>query len=420
MTGTPNEEAVIDYIQDQADTQIEFLQELIRAQPVNPPGNEEAAAELIRPKLVELGFDVTEYEEIEGRPNIVAQLSGNGTGPTLLTNAHLDVVPVQNPDAWPCDPFSGEIVDGRMFGRGAVDHKSPIVAMLTAIEALQSNNIELAGDLIFIFDSNEERGGEHGMRYVVDNADIDPDMGIYAVTTSLEPDAANYFSEAGRDNIFRANYGNQVFRVEVDGHIEHPLAPAETDGAGARLARILPAIQTYCDETKEKVLPLVGHPDAHITTLESEGRPGRASPAAVVHVHRYYGPSEDADDVYAEFEEHVETAASDIGIRDAVTVDRIKLMSNVETPEDHPLVKATVKASEQVRGRPPTVSGIPAQAGITWLVNEFEIPMILFGYGNVNLHHAEPEWIEPQDVIDTSKAYTLTYMDLLGASTSDE
>lgn len=414
MGSAPQEADILDHVDAQADEQERFLRELIQAKPVNPPGNEEAAAQLIRPKLEALGFEVTEYEEVEGRPNIVARLPGRGDGPTLLTNAHLDVVPVQDPDAWPCDPFSGEIIDGRMYGRGTCDHKSPIVAMLTAVEALQTNDIELSGDLVFIFDSNEERGGEHGMRYVVENADLQPDMGIYAVTTSLDPAAVDHFEHAGSDNVFRANYGNQVFKITIGGDIKHPLSPEQTDGAGARMARLLPELQSYCDRIKQRQLPLVGHPDAYVTTFESKGRPGRASPEATAHVHRYFGPSEDAEDVYTEFKDFVETSARDLDIPGAITVERIKLMPNVEVSEDHPLVTATSRASELVRGTEPVVSGIPAQAGVTWIVRELEIPMILFGYGNVNLHHAEPEWIEPQDVVDTSKAYALTYMELLG------
>ena len=410
---TAIEQRVLDHVTEHGDDHVEFLRELIRAKPVNPPGDEERAAVLIRPKLEELGFDVEEYTEIEGRPNIVARLPG-GDGPTLLMTAHMDVVPALEPEKWPADPYAAETVDGRLYGRGACDHKSPIVAMLGAVAALRENDVELGGDLVFVFDSNEEKGGEHGMKYVVENAAIDADMGIYACTTSLTDEAVDYFPNQGKDNIHRANFGNQIFRVEIEGHLEHPLAAAETDGAGNRLSRLLPHIQAYCDAVEEHEDPLTGHPDAQITTVDSEGRPGRASREIAVHLRRYYAPSEESDEVYEEFIDYVTAAAEEEGLGDAISIERTKDMPNVVVPEDHPLVESTSRASRLVRGREPTITGVPAQTGITWLVREFGIPMVLFGYGNVNLHHAEPEWIDPDDVVDTTRAYALTYMDLLG------
>ena len=410
---TATEQQVLDHVTEHGDDHVEFLRELIRTKPVNPPGDEERAAVLIRPRLEELGFDVEEYTEIEGRPNLVARLPG-GDGPTLLMTAHMDVVPALEPEKWPVDPYAAEIVDGRLYGRGSCDHKSPIVAMLGAVTALRENDVELGGDLVFVFDSNEEKGGEHGMKYVVENADIDADMGIYACTTSLTDEAVEYFPNQGKDNIHRANFGNQIFRVRIEGHLEHPLAAAETDGAGNRLSRLLPHVQAYCDEVGTREDPLVGSLDAEITTIDSEGRPGRASREVTVHLRRYYAPSEESGDVYEEFVDYVTAAAEEEGLGDAISIDRTKDMPNVVVPEDHPLVQSTSRASRLVRDREPTVTGVPAQTGITWLVREFGIPMVLFGYGNVNLHHAEPEWIEPGDVVDTTRAYALTYMDLLG------
>ena len=416
MTENEGEDALLEAIARKEDELVSLLQELIRSKPVNPPGDEERAARILRPRLEKLDFDVTEYTEMETRPNLVARRSF-GDGPTLLMNAHLDVVPAYDPDAWPCDPYSGEVIDGRVYGRGACDHKSPIVAMLGAVEALLEEDVDLAGELLFVFDSNEERGGEHGMKYVVENADLDPDMGIYAVTTSLDEEAAAYFDHAGIDNVFHANYGNQVFRVTVTGDVKHPLTPAETDSAGARSARLLPIIYDYTQEVKSRETPLVGNPDAEITTLESDGRPGRASQEARLHVHRYYGPEEDTDEVYEEFRDLVIDGATEAGFGDAVSVERIKHMPNTVVPTDHPLIEATRAAARRVRSREPTVTGIPAQTGITWLVRELEMPMIMFGFGHVNLHHADPEWIAIDDVVDTTKAYALTYQQLLRPST---
>lgn len=408
------QEDLLDAVSAKRPEYVSLLQELIQCKPVNPPGDEYRAAEIIRPRLDDLGFDVEEYTEVEGRPNLVARLEGTGDGPTLLMNAHMDVVPAESPGEWPCDPFSGEVIDGKVYGRGAVDHKSPIVGMLGAVEALQETGTELVGDLVFVFDSNEERGGEHGMKYVVEHADIEADMGIYAVTSSLSEESAEYFETQGRDNVHRANFGNQVFSVTVEGKLIHPMTPEETESAGERLGRLFPALLEYCEAVTETDDPLTGPPNAEITTIESEGRPGRASPEMTLHVRRYYAPSEESDDVFREFESHVREAAEREGIADAVTVERRSDMPHVTVPPEHPLVESATHAARQVRDREPTVAGVPAQTGITWLVRELGLPMILFGFGQVNLHHAEPEWIAVEDVVDMVGAYALVYADLLG------
>lgn len=407
------ERRVVEYAEETSGDGIAVLRELIQTKPVNPPGKEGRAAALIEPRLSALGFEVETYEPVEDRPNYVGRRPG-GDGPTLLLNAHMDVVPAREPETWPCDPFEAEFVDGKLYGRGACDHLSPIVAMLSAVEALDVNDVTLGGDLLFVFDADAERGGEVGMKHVVENADLDADVGIYAMTTGLTDEAAASFPTMGTDNVMRANVGNQVYEVTVEGRVEHPLAPAETEGAGERLSMLLPELRAYCDGVCSRSAPLVGDLDAQLTTFESEGRPGRASPEARAYVRRDYAPSEDADEVFAEFEAFVADAVDELGLGDAVSVERVEDVPAVEVPEDHPLVASTRRASRLVRDRDPTVTGVPAQTGIARLAEQFDVPVVGFGYGNANLHHAEPEWIDPDDVIDMAKAYALTFMDLLG------
>lgn len=158
---TEQEQEVLDAADCARDQSLTLLRELVEAKPANPPGEggeEERAAGVVRPILEELGFEITEYTRIKGRPNIVARLKGNGDGPTLLVNAHLDVVPVEDPEKWPSDPFDMTEIDGKLYGRGTADHKAPMVGMLGAVRAIQIAGRQLSGDLVFMLDSNEERG----------------------------------------------------------------------------------------------------------------------------------------------------------------------------------------------------------------------------------------------------------------------
>jgi acetylornithine deacetylase/succinyl-diaminopimelate desuccinylase-like protein len=104
------------------DEAVELLQELIRLDTVNPPGNETIAAELLRDYLVESGVSCELYAKVPERANLVARIPGRGDGPRLALLSHTDTVPA-DPSEWQADPWSGEVRDGEVWGRGALDMK---------------------------------------------------------------------------------------------------------------------------------------------------------------------------------------------------------------------------------------------------------------------------------------------------------
>ncbi|HEU4449651.1 MAG TPA: M20/M25/M40 family metallo-hydrolase, partial [Gaiellaceae bacterium] len=101
---------------------VSLLQELLRLDTVNPPGNETRAAELLRAYLEEAGVACELYAREPKRANLVARIPGRGEGPSLLLLSHTDTV-VADPEEWSVDPWSGELRDGCVWGRGALDMK---------------------------------------------------------------------------------------------------------------------------------------------------------------------------------------------------------------------------------------------------------------------------------------------------------
>src|SRR5438445_4253404 len=126
----------------------ELLQELIRVDTTNPPGNETAAAELLRDYLEDSGVSCELYAKIPERANLVARIPGRGDGPKLLFLSHTDVVLADAAD-WTVPPFSGELRDGEVWGRGALDMKGQVAARAVAIAPLAREDFVPAGDLIF-------------------------------------------------------------------------------------------------------------------------------------------------------------------------------------------------------------------------------------------------------------------------------
>ena len=99
---------------------VELLQQLIRVDTTNPPGNETAAAELLRDYLEGAGADCKLYARVPERANLVARIRGTGDGPSLALLSHTDVVLADRTE-WERDPFGGELVDDEVWGRGALD-----------------------------------------------------------------------------------------------------------------------------------------------------------------------------------------------------------------------------------------------------------------------------------------------------------
>jgi acetylornithine deacetylase/succinyl-diaminopimelate desuccinylase-like protein len=143
---------------------VELLQELLRLNTVNPPGNETVAAELLRVYLEDSGVACELYALEPERANLVARIPGRG-GPSLLLLSHTDTV-VADPDEWSVDPWSGALRDGCVWGRGALDMKGHVAAAATAIATLAREGFEPAGDLVFAATADEEVGVDVGLSWL--------------------------------------------------------------------------------------------------------------------------------------------------------------------------------------------------------------------------------------------------------------
>jgi acetylornithine deacetylase/succinyl-diaminopimelate desuccinylase-like protein len=147
---------------------VELLSELIRIDTANPPGNEEPVQELLAARLGDAGFECSMLAETKGRPNLVARLPGNASGPTLCLLGHVDTVPADASE-WSFDPWSGEVTGGEVRGRGAQDMKGQVAAEVAAVTALARDGWRPArGELKLVITADEEMGGGVGARWLCD------------------------------------------------------------------------------------------------------------------------------------------------------------------------------------------------------------------------------------------------------------
>jgi len=170
---------IIDRIEKQKDEIIKFTQELVRTKSVNPytpdvssrinEPIEKGIAELIYGKLKEVGLKPIFISALSNRQNIICSLKDKGK-PVLILNGHMDTVPVNSKKDWKVDPFSAEIVGGKLYGRGACDMKASLSAMVFTLAVLSEFRSEISGNAIAAFVVDEEPGAhsELGTRYLLD------------------------------------------------------------------------------------------------------------------------------------------------------------------------------------------------------------------------------------------------------------
>lgn len=151
---------------------VEILQRLIQFNTTNPPGNEAACIAYVRGLLTEAGIESTILEKVQNRPNLIARLEGAGKAPPLLLYGHVDVVTTEKQN-WDQPPFEGKLLDGFVWGRGALDMKGGVAMMLSAFLRAKAEGLQPPGDILLAIVSDEEAGGDVGAKFLVEeHADL--------------------------------------------------------------------------------------------------------------------------------------------------------------------------------------------------------------------------------------------------------
>ncbi len=220
-----------------------MLSDLIRLNTVNPPGNEFKVARYLQDVFAAAGAAYEIIESEEGRANFIARL-GSGSK-KLLFLCHADVVPAG--EGWDYAPFSGEIAGGMVWGRGALDCKGLMAAQAHAFLRLAMEASTLNGTLIFAATADEEKGGAHGVQYLLNNCP-EKIQADFAVNEGGEgPRTIDgqqiYFVQVGEK-------GTAWSKLQAGGHSCHGSVPSLGDNAVLKMARALIALESYQPEIK--------------------------------------------------------------------------------------------------------------------------------------------------------------------------
>jgi len=234
MTTSPDVSTGTTSFGELADHAIRLCQTLLRIDTTNPPGRERAAAEIVADELDRAGLAPKLIESAPERANVVSRLAGTGELPPLLLTAHLDVVEA-DASVWAQPPFSGNIADGCLWGRGAIDMKNMAAMSIAIMTRLAKEKRKLRRDIIFAAVADEEAGCDYGSRFLVEN----------------HPDLVRAEYAIGESGGYTLHLGGRIFypiqvaekgicwvRARVTGEAGHGSMPRE-DSAIIKLANAI-------------------------------------------------------------------------------------------------------------------------------------------------------------------------------------
>ena len=257
----------------------DLLQRLIRVDTTNPPGNETAAAELLRDYLAANGVESQLIAKTPERANLVARIPGGG-GPSLLLLCHTDVV-YADPADWSVPPFSGELKDGEVWGRGALDMKSQVAANAVTMASP-------SGDLIFVATADEEQGGGgsgdngYGLQWLCEEH---PDA--VRCDYAINEGGGDRIELADGTPVYQATVSEKMtapFLLRVHGRAGHASMPRIADNALVNAAKLVERIAAYRPE------PQIGpEVEAFLRALLGEVPPAHEAAARVAQLHPIAG-----------------------------------------------------------------------------------------------------------------------------------
>ncbi|MBS29394.1 MAG: succinyl-diaminopimelate desuccinylase [Alphaproteobacteria bacterium] len=413
-------------IEDRREEVAALTAELVRIPTINPPGDAyEACARFLGERLAGRGFTV-EYLRAEGavgdsdrypRTNVVARIEGDGPGPCVHFNSHIDVVAPG--EGWTVDPFAGVIRDGRVYGRGACDMKGGLAASIIAVEALLDAGETFSGAIEISGTADEESGGYAGAEWLAERGYFSKPRVDHVIIP--EP--------LYKDSVCLGHRGVWWAEIDVKGRIAHGSMPflgvSAIRGMGAfierverdlypRLAQRRTAMPVIPDAARQSTLNFNSiHGGAKAQPDEDGFAAALVADRCRIVLDRRYLMEEDEADVRAEVVEILDTLARE---RPDFSYELRELWSvpPTLTPPDLPLVQALDRGIEQVLGQKSRHVASPGtyDQKHVWRVGKLK-DCVAYGPGILELAHQPDEYIEIDDMVASAKVMAAAALDLL-------
>jgi len=401
------------------DEEVKFLQELVRVPTDTPPGNNAPHAERTAELLAAMGLDAEQHAVpaadvqaagLESITNLIVRRRFGQGGKTIALNAHGDVVPPG--EGWTHDPYGGEIVDGKIYGRATAVSKCDIATFSFAIRALESLGAPLRGAVELHVTYDEEYGGELGPEWMLKKSLTRPDLMI----------AAGFSYQ-----VIVAHNGCLQLEVTVHGDMAHAAIPDSGTDALQGAVHILNALYALNADYLQVTSTVEGitHPSLNIGQITGGTNTNVIPGKVVFKVDRRMIPEEDPAEVEAALRHTIADAAAHFqpprgGRAISVDVKRILLARALKPlPGNQPLVQAIQQHAEAVFGQPIAAVGTPLYTDVR-IYGEHGIPGVIYGAGPRTVRESNAKRADEnlvlEDLRKATKVVARTLLDLLKAA----
>ena len=388
---------------------IDLTRALIRIPSVVRPGDagatEAAVAGHVQAWLTKEGFDIEVQDVAPGRPNVIAWLGDKGSGKSLLLEGHTDVVTEGNSAEWTHPPFGADLIDGRIYGRGAADMKSGLAAAMVAAAAIKRSGARLNGRLV-VGALVDEEGDMIGVKH------------LCTTPIGRELDAA-IICEPEQNELCLEQRGVVWARISIRGRMAHGAMPEAgvnpITALGALLAEV-PALERRLRKLCRRS-PYLRPPTVTPTIVRSpvqgveQSNVIPSSARALLDVRLTPGPDEAAVAREIDLACRQATARCPGSTIEWEPVNGFRLATRVE--RNDPLVKAMVAGVRQATGRRAVFGGVPGSTDGTILRMQRGIPIVTCGPGHRLIPHQADEYVEVSELVDAAKIYVASALNFL-------
>lgn len=373
-----------------------LLAQLVEAQSINPPGQEETAALVLHRFFKDYGlFSELDYVK-PGRPNLICRLGGRSPKPVLMFNSHLDVVPAEE-GLWATPPFAPKVIGGTLYGRGSCDAKASLAAMALAFVELGKVYEQLGGTLLFTAVMGEERGAI-GSKHLVAK-------GLTANAVII--------GEPTGGKVVVSHKGRIEVTIEVEGMAVHASEPDKGLNAIYGAARVLDEVERYAGALAHRGHPMYGKPTVAATAIYADTGNHNTIPGKCrIILDRRISPLEQAETVVKEINAIVFRTVEDYGIK--VRVECRRGAEAARTDSDEAIVQILRQAAYRTTGFLPDLAGFEATCDM-YVFSRVGIPVVVYGPGSIvgNHCHGVNEFITINEMVKAAKIYVESALNYL-------
>lgn len=394
------------------DEMVALTQRLVRINSENPPGRYEAVGAAYAEALAALGMEVEILRVPDAlvaarglttpRLNVIGRLGAAAPGPSLMLNAHLDTVPIGDAGRWTVEPLGGEVRDGRVWGRGAVDSKGRLAAYWAAVAAIARTGGPARGELLVVATCDEESGGDLGARWLVEHAGLRADFAIV---------------EGYNRPVVRASSGILWLEIEVRGRSAHASWPWRGHNAIVDAAALVERLERFRArlEAERGEIPGIPHTTMSIGLIDGGTKVNVVPDRCRLEVDFRVMPGVETAAIRAGVEAIIRQLATERPEFSA-QVRVIQEQPAMVTPADSVIVQTLVGAVTDVTGEPPAVEGEPGGTDARWF-NRGGIATVNYGPGSPESgnFHAPDESVGLDQLREAATVCAVTATRLLSA-----